>query len=150
MTFTLKSLQTNFSTWAGNEINLCWFGLAIFILYSPLAWVRRLEPLSKLFIFSVFMILVGVITTSVFAFDLITEQGGHGEGYEAINEESFWGTIGFAFFMFEGIGCLLPIMNETEKPEQLPMITVAALVTLCVIYVSFSSLCYYAWGADLT
>lgn len=66
-----------------------------------------------------------------------------------INESSFWGTVGFAFFMFEGIGCLLPVMRETEKPEKLPMITVAALLTLCGIYVAFSSLCYYAWGDNL-
>ena len=57
--------------------------------------------------------------------------------------------VGFAFFMFEGIGCLLPVMRETEKPEQVPVITVVALLTLCTIYMSFSSLCYYAWGSDL-
>ena len=60
------------------------------------------------------------------------------------------GTIGFAFFMFEGIGCLLPIMRETEKPEQIPILTLASLMTLCCIHIGFSSHCYYAWGADLT
>ena len=58
--------------------------------------------------------------------------------------------IGFAFFMFEGIGCLLPVMRETKEPEKLPMITVAAIGTLCTCYVLFSELCYYAWGSDLT
>ena len=58
--------------------------------------------------------------------------------------------IGFAFFMFEGIGCLMPIMRETRKPEQLPLITTAAIVTLCTIYIFFSLLCYYTWGSDLT
>jgi len=58
--------------------------------------------------------------------------------------------VGFAFFMFEGIGGLLPLMRETEKPEQMPIITVVAIVCLCTIYIAFSSLCYYAWGADLT
>jgi len=58
--------------------------------------------------------------------------------------------IGFAFFMFEGIGCLLPVMRETERPEQFSKITVAAILTLLFINVTFSSLCYYAWGSDLT
>ena len=71
VTFTLKSLQTNFSTWMGAEINMWWFGMGIFLLYSPLVWVRRLEPLSKLFIFATFMILLGVLTTSVFAIGVI-------------------------------------------------------------------------------
>ena len=150
MTFTLKSLQTTFAAWTGHEINMWYYGIAIFLLYSPLVWVRRLEPLSKLFIFAAMMILLGVLTTSVFAVRVIEEQGGHGEGYEPVNQDSFWGTIGFAFFMFEGIGCLLPVMKETEKPQQLPLITALALITLCIVYVSFSSICYYAWGASLT
>ena len=72
-----------------------------------------------------------------------------GEGYVAVNEDSYFSMIGFAFFMFEGIGCLMPVMRETEKPEQLPVITASAIVFLCCIYVCFSSLCYYTWGADL-
>ena len=58
--------------------------------------------------------------------------------------------VGFAFFMFEGIGALLPLMRESEKPQQVPTLTVVAIITLCTIYIAFSSLCYYAWGADLT
>jgi len=57
--------------------------------------------------------------------------------------------VGFAFFMFEGIGCLMPVMKETKVPEKFSMITVAALTTLCTSYIIFSSLCYYAWGTNL-
>ena len=58
--------------------------------------------------------------------------------------------IGFAFFMFEGIGCLLPVMREAEKPEIYPMQTLGALCLLCTLYVLFAFTCYYAWGSDLT
>ena len=58
--------------------------------------------------------------------------------------------IGFAFFMFEGIGCLLPVMREAEKPDIYPMQTLAALCLLCSLYVVFAFTCYYAWGSDLT
>ena len=57
--------------------------------------------------------------------------------------------IGFAFFMFEGIGCLMPVLKETEKPAQVPYLIVAALALLCTMYVGFSMLCYYAWGQGL-
>lgn len=66
------------------------------------------------------MILVGVVTTSVFALGVISDQDGHAEGYEPLNPDGYWGTIGFAFFMYEGIGSLLPVMRETEKPEIAP------------------------------
>lgn len=32
----------------------------------------------------------------------------------------------------------------------MPYITVGCLLFLCTIYVSFSMLCYWAWGSDLT
>lgn len=57
--------------------------------------------------------------------------------------------IGFAFFMFEGIGCLLPVMRETANPETFSSMTIGALMTLAVSYVLFSFLCYYAWGENL-
>jgi amino acid permease len=61
----------------------------------------------------------------------------------------YWNAVGFAFFMFEGIGCLMPIMKETEKPQEFPKIIIAGLATLCFFFVSFSLVCYYAWGQDL-
>lgn len=67
-----------------------------------------------------------------------------------IKYDSYWQMIGFAFFMYEGIGCLLPVMKETEEPENVPYLAVAAFATLFVMHVSFSSICYYAWGASLT
>lgn len=57
--------------------------------------------------------------------------------------------VGFAFFMFEGIGCLMPVLKETAVPEIAPKLVVAALMTLCSIYILFAFLCYYAWGEDL-
>lgn len=108
-----------------------------------------MENFSKGFIFAVAMILLGVLTTTVFAFRIIEEQDGPGPDYVPINMGSFYAMIGFAFFMFEGIGCLLPVARETERPEQLPIITVAAIATLCLVYVLFSTLCYYAWGEGL-
>ena len=57
--------------------------------------------------------------------------------------------VGFAFFMFEGIGCLLPVMRETAHPDLYPKFTIAALCLLCAIYIAFSYCCYYAWGSGL-
>ena len=43
----------------------------------------------------------------------------------------------------------MPVLKETEKPEQYPRIVVAALVTLCAVFIGFSQICYYAWGQGL-
>ena len=58
--------------------------------------------------------------------------------------------IGFAFYMFEGIGCLLPVMKETKKPEEVPYLAIAAFATLFTMHIVFSSVCYAAYGEDLT
>ena len=117
MTFTLSSLQSTIQSWlpADHQVVPLWvYGLFIWFLYSPLMWVRTLEYFSKGFIIAVFLILLGVATTSYFALDLIEAQDGSaGPGYVAVNSEQYWSMIGFAFYMFEGIGCLLPIMRET-------------------------------------
>ena len=125
------------------------YGIAIWVLYTPLVWIRRLEFLSKAFIFACFCILLGIVTTLVFAFKLIEEQGGPGPDIEPIVKDSYWNMVGFAFFMFEGIGCLLPVMREAERPDLYPMQTICALIVLCTTYIMFAFTCYYAWGTTL-
>ena len=121
LTFTLKSLQSTTAAWSGTLTPLWVFGLCIWMAYTPINWIRRLEYFSQAFIFAVSMIILAVIVTSVFAFGLVQDNAGEpGPDFVPINQESYWGMVGFAFFMFEGIGCLLPVMRETEKPEKLP------------------------------
>ena len=86
MTFTLKSLQSTFGAWTGTIKPLWVFGLCIWILYTPINWIRRLEVFSKAFIFAVSMIILAVIITSVFAFNLIQENDGNpGPDFVPIN-----------------------------------------------------------------
>ena len=63
-----------------------------------------------------------------------------GPDFVPINKSSYWLMIGFAFFMFEGIGCLMPIMSETKKPKELPIIALLGLFVLWVF--SFPSPSY--------
>jgi hypothetical protein len=119
------------------------------VLYSPLAWVRTLDVFSTGFVFSMGCIALAVVTTSAYCFHLIIENDGKpAPGFKPIGDD-YWDMVGFAFFMFEGIGCLMPVMQETLVPEKFATLTTAALVTLCTIYVLFAFLCYYAWGDSL-
>ena len=152
LTFTMKTLQSVTAQWMSGTVMPLWlFGIGIFLVYSPIIWVRTLEFFKQAFIFAVLMILLCVITTSMYAQKVIEKQDGEpGPDFVGLNKGSYWTMVGFAFFMFEGIGCLMPILAETEKPQQLPALTIAALTLLCVLYCIFSGLCYYAWGSDLT
>ena len=57
--------------------------------------------------------------------------------------------IGYAFYLFEGIGCLMPILREAENPENFALLTFSAQWTICILQILFSSVCYYAWGNSI-
>ena len=57
--------------------------------------------------------------------------------------------IGFSFFMFEGIGGVMPLMSATKNRESFPSILASAMGSLCLIYIFFATLCYYTFGSDL-
>jgi hypothetical protein len=67
ISFTLQSLQSNVEEWTGTLTPLWVYGLAIWAIYTPIVWIRKFEFLSKAFLFAIFCIVLGVLTTSVYA-----------------------------------------------------------------------------------
>lgn len=59
--------------------------------------------------------------------------------------------VGFSFFMFEGIGCVMPVMNASNERarELFPWLLAAGLGTLCLTYICFCEICYANYGAGL-
>ena len=129
--------------------------ISIFVisLFTPLTWIRNLEKFRYGFMIGVCMILLAVVTISYFCFDQISERNFErpASGYYSVNKDRYWDMIGFSFFMFEGIGTIMPVMNACDQKAQknFPYILVGALATLCSIYVLFSELCYFTFGNDL-
>lgn len=60
--------------------------------------------------------------------------------------------VGLSFYMFEGIGTLLPIMEASDEETRsiFGSLIFAALALLVLINIVFSELCYYAYGNDIT
>ena len=54
-----------------------------------------------------------------------------------------------AFYMFEGIGSVLPIMEASDVKDSFNMLVGIALATLCTIHIIFSEFSYYVYGNDL-
>ena len=99
------------------------------------------------------MIFVTCFVISIFDItDIAARDGAQPKsGYEAINDETYFDMIGFSFFMFEGIGAVMPVMNacSPEVHKNFPYILAAALGTLCTIYIVFSEINYYTFGNGL-
>ena len=61
------------------------------------------------------MIGIAIITISGFCFyDIQQRQFKQPEVYYAVNPDRYWDMIGFSFFMFEGIGSVMPVMNACD------------------------------------
>jgi len=47
--------------------------------------------------------------------NLITD-GPVNNGFKIINTDKLFDMIGFSFYSFEGIGCILPVLKESKNP----------------------------------
>jgi amino acid permease len=150
----LKSTVENLSGWKNLEVE--YFGLIVLALFSPLAWIRKIEAFKIGFMFGFAMIIITVITISTFCISMnlgrtqTTSQYSLEErGFIPMNYDSYSSTIGFFFFLFEGIGGVMPIMGATKDRESFPKILCLALFSLCVMHCCFAELCYYTFGSSL-
>jgi len=91
-----------------------------------------------------------VIIVSTFDFMLISEHNGEaGPNWQPFNEHGFITMWGLSFYMFEGVGSVLPVMEASTQKNNFGILLASALATLLVVDIYFSTLCYYAYGDDL-
>ena len=72
-----------------------------------------------------------------------------GPDWQPFNDKMYFTMIGIAFYMFEGITSILPIMEASNAKESFPGMIVGALSLLCAMNILFSELCYYTFGNNL-
>jgi amino acid permease len=90
--------------------------IVVLFVFAPLTWIRKIEVFRHGFIFGVAMILVTIITIAGFCIHILAERDWTApEGHYALNSNRYWDMIGFSFFMFEGIGCVMPVMNACDE-----------------------------------
>lgn len=91
-------------------------GVFIFVVATPLTFVRRIEKFAFTHMFADFLVLLTAIVIIVFASIHISEKKVWGEGVQMINESTWLTMIGSSIYAFEGIGVVIPILEVTEKP----------------------------------
>lgn len=157
LAFIVEGIKSTVESMTGKstlkEIHI---GLIVLSLFSPLAWVRKIETFKIGFMFGFAMIVVTIITISVFCFSMNISSSEPDElslsewGFIPINKDSYFSTIGFFFFLFEGIGGVMPIMSATRDRESFPILLCGTFMFLCMMHIGFAELCYYTFGNNLT
>jgi amino acid permease len=56
---------------------------------------------------------------------------------------------GMSFYMYEGIGCVLPVMEASDYKDNFTWLLIGGLTLLLCIHIYFSELCYYTYGENL-
>ena len=92
---------------------------------------------------------VASIVISIYCIYLLTDGRGSAPGFVPINHNNYLSFIGFAIYCYEGIGVVMPLCATAKHPDNVPFLVGAALVTLTVIFISFSEMCYYCFGAGV-
>ena len=124
-------------------------GIFVFLVTTPLIFVRRIEKLAFTYVIADFLILITAITIIVYAILHIQEKGFEkwGEGVPAINESTWLTMIGSSIYSFEGIGVVLPIMEVTANPKQFPKILLLVMLTNAILFTGFGEFCLFVYGA---
>lgn len=110
-----------------------------------LAWVRNIESFRFTFIFINFVLLLSVVVVSIMSIGKIANHGVKPD-VEPIGKASL-SFIGYAIYTYEGIGILMPCMQACACPEKFDQIVIAAVATLTVMYITYGTLAYLAFGA---
>jgi hypothetical protein len=124
--------------------------IATIVVLSPLTWVRTLETFKIGFIFAICCIaFLLIVCVTIIFIELDHNHWQAGEGYKAFNYQGFITMWGLSFYMYEGIGCVLPVMDASDYKDNFATLLTIALITLFTIHTSFSELAYYYFGDSL-
>jgi amino acid permease len=139
--------------WSGLEdIKSEYFAVIFLALFSPLAWVREIEFFKIGFIFGFAMIIITLLTIAAFCVSKNSLRDGEAtvteRGYVPVGD-GVWATVGFSFYMYEGIGGLMPLMTAAKDKESFPTVVMMAMGALSLMHITFSSYCYYTFGDGL-
>jgi Transmembrane amino acid transporter protein len=150
LSFFTKTLQTAVKILFKCEVSIWWFAGFAIILFTLLSWVRTIERFKIGFVFAVVTIFSLVITVSVCDFIIINEHDHNaGPGWKPFNSSQYYTMVGLAFYMFEGVTSVLPVLEASDSRENFVYLVIGALATLCTINIFFSELCYYTFGDTL-
>ena len=86
-------------------------------MFSPLAWVREIEFFKIGYIFGFCMIIITIMTICGFCVVKNSAQVGDIDlderGIVPFGDH-MWTMVGFSFYMYEGIGGLMPLMAAAK------------------------------------
>ena len=139
ITYIITSAQSMIHTYTGYQVWIWHVAMGMWCVLVPIAWVRNIAKFSFTFLIGNLCIMSTVVIVSVYMTKDVYETG-FGPGLVAMNHDSYWSMVGFSIYAYEGIGVVMPIMNNCACPEKFDKILLYAIMTLTVVYIFFGEL----------
>ncbi|ETK82679.1 hypothetical protein F442_12187 [Phytophthora nicotianae P10297] len=117
-------------------------------LYTPLAWVRRLEYFALTSLFADVLIVFGLVYILTYTVKTL-ESAAPGEStWVYFNSENWAMFLGVAVYCFEGIGLVLPTYDSMDDQikHKFPAILSWCVVCILAICIMFAGTVYAAFG----
>jgi proton-coupled amino acid transporter len=92
-------------------------------------------------------IAIGLTVIIIFASLELSDNGFTGP-HEPINTVTFLSFIGLAAYTFEGIGIIIPVMEQCSRPDLYPHIIVGVISLVTTVYIFFGNYIYFIYGLD--
>ncbi|KAG7393153.1 hypothetical protein PHYPSEUDO_012489 [Phytophthora pseudosyringae] len=119
-------------------------------LYTPLAWVRRLEYFALTSLFADVLIVFGLVYILSYTVKTL-ESAAPGEStWQYFNSENWAMFLGVAVYCFEGVGLVLPTYDSMDDQikHKFPAILSWCVVCILAICILFASTVYAAFGQN--
>ncbi|GMF31862.1 unnamed protein product [Phytophthora lilii] len=119
-------------------------------LYTPLAWVRRLEYFALTSLFADVLIVFGLVYILTYTIKTL-ESAPPGEStWQYFNSDNWAMFLGVAVYCFEGIGLVLPTYDSMDDQikHKFPAILSWCVMCILVICTLFAGTVYAAFGQN--
>lgn len=148
-TFNIESLKSTIDSVFETQTKRSTYAIILVAILIPVSWVRDIGRFSFAFMIGNLIIVLTLAVVVYFCLETFTHQGALGPDIAFFNPQGYLTTVGFAIYSFEGIGVVMPIMQTCKRPEKFTGILVAAIATLCLVYIVYGNLCYLTLGSNM-
>lgn len=143
----ITQVWKSFALQLGSDMGIWTVACILMLILAPVAFVRNISKFSFTFLLGNLCILTTVVVVCTIMIQKLSARNFElGEGVEWMNYSEYANIIGFSCYAYEGIGCVMPIMQACDCPEHFDKILMLALLTLAVVYISYSEIVYLTLG----
>jgi hypothetical protein len=129
-----------------HSMNLWIFMPILFVIYTPLVWIRDMEKLAWSHLLGNILILVTIGAVVIFSGLEIGDTGTvHKNDLFTID---FIKAVPYSAFAFEGVAVVMPLREIVADQKNFMRTTIIVVSSICLMYILYSEFANMAYGSQ--